>query len=345
MDFLTCPKRMLHRLAVLSVIVMSFVGWPSQAEHHENKNSSLPTLRVAVLSFGTINWEMNVIAQNKLDVAQGFQLEVVKVANKNAAAIALQSGAADVIMTDLFWVAQMRGNYRIFPTHKLTGGIYARPETDLTAPRFRLGIAGGANDKNWMVLRTYLQQPRQIDGKAFNINQIDPVFAAPPLLNVKAQSDEVDGVINFWHYNARLEAKGFINRLSLDDMLDDMGFDNELPLLGWVFSMKLAAQQPQLIDGFIHASTAAKQQLVNDAALWQRLKPLMKAEDEATFERLVAAYPNTLLSIDDGARENTPRSLRNAAQQLFRLVASVPQQTMIKEGESFQENWLYFPSS
>lgn len=344
MLIITRLKYILCSLVGGLAVLTSLAVWPTQADDHYSKASTLPALRVAVLSFGTINWEMKVISQNKLDQANGFRLEVVKVANKNAAAIALQSGAVDVIMTDLFWVAQMRGDYQIFPTHKLTGGIYARPDIKLTDPQFRLGIAGGANDKNWMVLKTYLQQPRQIDGNAFNINQITPVFAAPPLLNVKAQAGEVDGAINFWHYNARLEAKGFVKRLALEDMLNEMGIKNELPLLGWVFADDLAAQRPQLIDGFIQASTAAKRLLLNNPALWQQLKPLMKAEDEATFERLVAAYPYTLITVDNG-NNTTPESLSESAQQFFRLVAAVPQQTMIKGDETFQEDWLYFPSS
>ena len=41
-----------------------------------NTVDQLPVLKVGVLQFGTINWEMDTIAHHGLDSANGFSLEV-----------------------------------------------------------------------------------------------------------------------------------------------------------------------------------------------------------------------------------------------------------------------------
>ena len=46
-------------------------------------------LRVGVLAYGTVNWELEVLKNNALDKKNDFELEVVKLASKNAVAIAL----------------------------------------------------------------------------------------------------------------------------------------------------------------------------------------------------------------------------------------------------------------
>ena len=43
-----------------------------------------PVLRIAVLKFGTVNWELDVIRHHGLDKANGFTLEVLPVAIKQA---------------------------------------------------------------------------------------------------------------------------------------------------------------------------------------------------------------------------------------------------------------------
>jgi len=42
-------------------------------------SADLPTVRVAVLQFGTLNWEMDVIRHHQLDHKYGFNLDVTPV--------------------------------------------------------------------------------------------------------------------------------------------------------------------------------------------------------------------------------------------------------------------------
>lgn len=58
-------------------------------------------IRIAVLKFGTVNWEMDVIKRHQIDLEQGFELDVVKLAGKQATMVALQSGDVDIAITDL----------------------------------------------------------------------------------------------------------------------------------------------------------------------------------------------------------------------------------------------------
>ena len=65
-------------------------------------------VRVAVLKFGTVSWELDVLRHHRLDTAEGIALEVVELASGQAAKVALQAGAVDVIATDWLWVSRVR---------------------------------------------------------------------------------------------------------------------------------------------------------------------------------------------------------------------------------------------
>ena len=63
-------------------------------------------LRVAVLKFGTVNWELNVIKEHRLDKKRNIDLKVIPLTNKDATTIALLSNEADIIVTDWIWVSR-----------------------------------------------------------------------------------------------------------------------------------------------------------------------------------------------------------------------------------------------
>src|SRR5262245_23843364 len=68
------------------------------------------TIKLGVLKFGTVNWELDVIKANGFDKAEGLDLEVVELANTGATTVALQAGAVDVIVTDWLWVTRQRAD-------------------------------------------------------------------------------------------------------------------------------------------------------------------------------------------------------------------------------------------
>ena len=150
--------------------------------------ADLPVLKVAVLKFGTVNWEMETIRRNGLDAANGFTLEPMGLAGGSASRIAFQGGAADAMVVDWIWVARQRAagkDYVFVPYSKSVGGV-AVPEggdietlADLKGRT--IGIAGGPLDKSWLVLRAFARQEYGMDLAA----ETEQVFGAPPLIMQK----------------------------------------------------------------------------------------------------------------------------------------------------------------
>ena len=54
-------------------------------------------IRIGSLQYGSVNWELKLIQDLDLDKKNSFELEIVELASKNAAAVALQGGAVDLI--------------------------------------------------------------------------------------------------------------------------------------------------------------------------------------------------------------------------------------------------------
>ncbi len=309
---------MYSKFAVFLVILISSVF--AQA-------NDIADIRVGVLSYGTVNWEMDTIKHHQYDHANGVNLVPVKVTSKNAAAIALQSGAVDMILTDIFWVIKQKGDYVIQPTHQLTGGVYVKDGKSNLADIDSIGVAGGANDKILLVFKAFMAKQ--------NLPLPDRVkFAAPPLLNELIVNGKFDAAMNFWHYNARLSARGFVNILPTRQMLNELGISESVPLLGWVFNRNFATEFPDVVNGFLKASHSAKQRLLQDYAEWERLRPIMRAETDQDFEALVTHYKDTVLL------DNPDTSLQ-ATRDLFKLVKSLKNQTVFPEGFQFPDNVIY----
>lgn len=298
-----------------------------------NAAPDLPLIKVGVLQFGTINWEMDTITHHGLDSTNGFSLEVHRFASKNASAVALQSGAVDIILTDLFWVSRQRSRgkaYVLMPTTKASGGVYTRANMSfaqlLQNTGQSLGVAGGSVDKNWLLLQAYAKH-----NKVDLATHLEPKFGAPPLLNRFMLADDLDAIINFWHYNARLDSAGYRLALPVTHMLSALNINTDVPLLGWVFAEAWAAQQPQLMASFVTASMAAKQILINDSSEWDRIRPLTKAENEQVFMTLKRQYPETLLT-HFGTEQIA------ATEALFDLFVGIGGHTLMGQADTFDPN-------
>jgi len=255
--------------------------------------ADLPVLRASVLKFGTVNWELSTIKHHNLDHASGITIEVNGVATGSAAKIAFQAGETDVIVSDWIWVARQRAaghDFVFIPYSLAVGGIMVPGDSatqtlaDLAGDT--IAIAGGPLDKSWLILRAYAQKNYGFD----LANETRQVFGAPPLIFGAARSGEVEAAINFWHFNAKTEAAGFRSLLSVHDAAVDLGLDPQLPLLGYVVRGTMVEQNPELINGLVDASHAAKGILALDDAEWSRLRPQMNAANDAEFDALVEGF-------------------------------------------------------
>lgn len=296
-------------LSLLCVLTLWFSPFTVTAE------TDLPSVRVAVLKYGTANWELALMQSEGLDRAHGFQLELLQRVSPNASLVALQGGAADFTVGDWLWAARQQQagrDYRFFPYSTAVGELLVSPDSqieNLTQLAGRtVGVAGGAEDKSWLLFQAYARRQSDMDLR----KSATPRYAAPPLLNGLAETDQLDAVLTYWHYAARLKAQGFRSILSLPEVLKTLGVERAVPMLGWVFSGSYAQAQPARVNGFLAASYAAKRRLLIDDDAWTSVRPLMNASDEAVFLELREAY-----------RAGVPQTFSAADIEAIRQVAAI----------------------
>jgi len=249
-------------------------------------------IRISTLQFGTINWTLQTIVKNQLDIKNGFTLQLQPLASTQATKIALQADAADIIAADWTWVARQRGmssDYLFAPYSSSAGSLMVPAQSkihsiqDLAAKK--LGIAGGALDKNWILLRALaLKNGQDLD------QDVNKVFAAPPLLNHLIKQGEIDALINFWHYSARLKAQGYREIINLHDIIHQLGVDRTVPILGYVFQQQWAEKNASTINAFLTANRQAGELLCSSDKHWQAILPLTRTNDPQTQKLLRANY-------------------------------------------------------
>lgn len=297
-------------LLALALLLAASLAMPARAADPQ-------VVRVGVLKFGTVNWELDVIRRYGLDRAHGVIVAPVELAGKDGAAVALQGGTVDVILTDWLWVARSRslgGDFTFAPHSHATGGLIVRADAGIKTladlKGRKIGIAGGPVDKSWLLLRAYAKKTAGLD----LAHDAEPVFAAPPLLLATLEKGGVPAAINFWQYNARLPRQGYAELLRVEDMLPALGLPARLPLLGWVFSQAWAKAHPAAVEGFLAAAKEARDRLAQSPEEWQKIAPLTGADSPAVLERLRESYRRGTLGDDEAG---DPAA---AAQQLMTLL-------------------------
>ncbi|MFI0398886.1 MAG: ABC transporter substrate-binding protein [Thiolinea sp.] len=298
---------------------------------------ALEKVRVGVLEFGTVNWELDVMQQHKLAEANGFELEVVPVASGDAATVALLGGAVDVVVTDWLWVAQQRAaaaDYVLFPYSTAVGSMLASPKANIKTladlKGKKLGVAGGAKDKSWLLLRAYAQQNDKID----LAKEAEVQYGAPPLLNEVMQKGELDAVLNFWNFAARLQDQGLQTVITVPQVLEGLGIQKDLPMIGWVFSEKWAKNHETAAKGFLTASYAAKKIMQDSDEEWVRIRPKMKADKDSVFTALRDAFRAGIPACF-GEKQQA------AASQTFKLLADLGGKDLVGEVKELPQGVFY----
>ena len=66
-------------------------------------------LRISIQKTGTASWEIAVMKARGLDKAADLDIETTELASTDAGKVALEGGAADMVLGDWLWVARERG--------------------------------------------------------------------------------------------------------------------------------------------------------------------------------------------------------------------------------------------
>ncbi|QFS88481.1 MULTISPECIES: ABC transporter substrate-binding protein [unclassified Marinobacter] len=256
---------------------------------YSREPAGLPVLSISVLQFGTAHWELDHLQHRKLDQKNGYRLDLKLVANLPASRLAVTSGSVHGAVADLLW-AQSRFQagtpYLYVPFSSQIGDIVVpeasaiRSVADLAGKR--IGVAGGPDSKGWVLL-TKVAERQGID----LARDARVQFAAPPLLNQALKREQVDAIVTYWHFSARLRGEGgWRSAFGMADLLRALDLEPNLPVLGYVFPSEWAQQHAGLIERFARSLQQAKAELAGEPSHWQRLRPLMGQSTEAVFEAL-----------------------------------------------------------
>ena len=257
-------------------------------------NALCEKIRIGSLQYGSVNWELKYIKNSGLDKKNNIEIEIVELASKNAAAVALQGGAVDLIVTDWFWVSRQRNEKRLFsfvPHSMAAGGLIADENSDLLEnfdlKNKKIGVAGGQVDKGWLIFRAFYKKKY---GKDL-IELSKPIFGAPPLLNKKIEQKNFDAILTYWPYQAKLLAKGnFRKVIGINDILSELGIPSGMPVIGWVFKEQWAKKNEKLLKRFLETSEEAKNIMLKSDDVWEKIRPYMNANENSVFTNLRDIY-------------------------------------------------------
>ncbi|MGR9088577.1 MAG: ABC transporter substrate-binding protein [Gammaproteobacteria bacterium] len=249
-------------------------------------------IRIGILASGTVEWEMAVLQDEPATRSADFELVVQRLANAEAGKIALQAGSVDMIVSDWIWVSRLRStgaDFTFHPYSSTSGALIVQQDSPIRTisdlEGRRLGIAGGELDKNWLLLRALALQDR------LDLNAVtEKVFGAPPLINEQLKRHRIDAALNYWHFAARLEAQGYRQVIDGRGLLKGLGIQENVPALGFVFKQRWALDHKKAVNHFFNASLDARKKICSDDAVWQKVLPLIKADDPPTQTLLRRRY-------------------------------------------------------
>lgn len=262
-------------------------------------------LKIGVQTSGTLDWELSVLPSSP-----EFEIKTQPVATAEAAKIALQSGAVDMIVSDWLFVSQTRNNgadFTFYPYSNISGALVVSANSTIQNVKDladkKLGIAGGELDKNWLLL--------QADGKQNQVDlntRVEKTFGAPPLINEQLKNGRVDAILTHWHFAEHLKAQGYKQILSGHDLQTQLGITESVPTLGYVFKESWANQNKSALKAFFAATKEAKNALCENETAWQKATAKI---DSATVLRKPYC---------DGRISAWTAKNQQAAEQLYRVL-------------------------
>jgi NitT/TauT family transport system substrate-binding protein len=322
---------MMSRLRILVMLCLVVGTFPARAAD---------TLRIGSQTTGTFAWQLDVIRRHGLAESAGLDLKISEFASPDAGKLAVNGGSVDVAVVDWLWVARSRAlgaKLLFFPYSSAAGAVMVKGDSAIR----RLGdlkgqvlaVAGGPLDKSWLIVQVAAIRAG-IDLK----RETTLEYGAPPLIAQKLEQGEAAAGLNFWNFCARQEAQGYRRILEVGDAEALLGLKQPVALIGYVFSEQFVASHRSTIDRFIAVTRKADDIMLHSDAEWDALRPLMKAEDDATFR----AYR-------DRTRQGMPRRAISEeaadAAALFSTLAAVGGPGLLGPSRELDRGLYYQPAS
>ena len=318
-------------LRIVVAVALVFAAVPSFAAD---------TLRVGLQKTGTFAWQLDVIKRHGLATAANLDLKLTEMSSADAGKLALNAASVDVAVVDWLWVARERAlgtRLQFYPYSTAIGAIMTRQDAPLRSladlKGKTLSIAGGPLDKSWLIVQAAAIR------RGLNLKRdVTLQYGAPPLMFQKTLQGESQANLNYWNFCARLEARGYRKLYDVREAQTELGLKEPLALTGYVFSEKFAASHKDAIERFLTVVQKANDILLQSDAEWEALRPLMQAEDQATF-----------LAYRDRTREGVPRRTIPAeeadARMLFRTLADIAGPALLGSVKEIPAGMYYHRSS
>jgi NitT/TauT family transport system substrate-binding protein len=289
------------------------------------------SIRLATVKYGSLNWLVQAIKNNKLAEKAGLDLDILQVATNQAGPVALLSDEADVVVSDWTWAMRQRSageKLYFLPYSSALGAVMVQSGSKITKLEElqgkRLGVAGSSIDKSWLLLRAYALKTT---GKDL-AKSATPVFGAPPLLSEEFRSERLAAVLNFWTYSARLEGEGHRRLIGLDEILAGLGVSPPPPLVGFVWKQKTQEKKPEALKVFFEVITNGNKVLGSSDADWDAIRRLVRPKTDAEFQALIAAYRAGI------PKPWTPAHTQSA-NALFDLLVELGDKSLVGHGTTF----------
>ena len=300
-------------------------------------NTFAEKLRIGTLQYGSVNWELDLIKSLELDKKNNIDVQIVRLASKNAAAVALQGNSVDLIVTDWFWVSRQRNEKRMFsfiPHSMAAGGLMVGSNSEINKLEDlkgkKIGIAGGQIDKSWLIFRAYYKKEFGVDLK----NVSEQIFGAPPLLNKKIEQGSFDAILTYWPYQARLKSNDFRKVENITEVIKKLGISSNVPVIGWVFREEWGEKNKNLLKKFVDSSNEAKRLMLNSDEVWSKVRPSMNIKDEETFNNMRQIY-----------REGIPKKFGDlqieGAGQLFKILSNIGGEELVGNANELSEGTFW----
>jgi NitT/TauT family transport system substrate-binding protein len=150
----------------------------------------------------------------------------------------------------------------------------------------RLGVAGGPQDKSWLLLRALGLRRHGVDLEKVAV----PVYGAPPLLAQQMETGRLDALLTFWPQAVPLEARGYRRLVEVGGIAAELGITHAPPLVGWIMHRSWAEAHKAEVDAFRAAERETRAAMCGPGFDWRGLDRLTRAADDAIRAGLAAGF-------------------------------------------------------